>query len=244
MPSQIFSLVFLFNFKTKNLIVIETLFQNTKPIHLLAKACSQKDYFPLDLSVYNSELSKVNLKDAASVENYIEEKRKQFNSKIAFGGYLEKRNLYQRSTHFNNESTEERNIHLGIDLWTAAGSSVICPLDGIVHSFNNNTEIGDYGPTIILKHSIKKETFYTLYGHLSLESIENLKIGMPFTKGKKLATLGIAEINGDYTPHLHFQIIKNIGDYRGDYPGVCSQSNLDFYKENCPDPNLLLKIKI
>ncbi len=171
-------------------------------------------------------------------------KKKTIQFKNCFWWLFRKRNLYQRSTHFNNESTEERNIHLGIDLWSAAGSSVICPLDGIVHSFNNNTEIGDYGPTIILKHSIKKETFYTLYGHLSLESIENLKIGMPFKKGNQLATLGIAEINGDYAPHLHFQIIKNIGDYRGDYPGVCSQSNLDFYKDNCPDPNLLLKIKI
>ena len=36
---------------------------------------------------------------------------------------------------------------------------------------------------------------------------------------------------------------KNITDYTGDYPGVCSTLNLDFYLENCPDPNLLLKIK-
>lgn len=197
----------------------------------------------MDLSVTNLDLAKINITDARAFENYIQEQQQLFDSKIAFGGYLEKRNLYQRSTHFKNEAIEERNIHIGIDLWTQAETSVICPLDGWVHSFKNNAAIGDYGPTLILKHQLENDIFYTLYGHLSLESIRNLKVGMPFKKGQQLATLGNPSENGDYAPHLHFQIIKNIGDYNSDYPGVCSESNLDFYLENCPDPNLLLKIK-
>lgn len=187
-------------------------------------------------------MAKINIKDAAEVENYIEEQRKLFNAKVAFGGYLEKRNLYQRSTHFKNNNSNERNIHIGMDLWTPAGTAIICPLDGWIHSFKNNTAVGDYGPTLILKHQLENDTFYTLYGHLSLESIGNLKMGMHFKKGQQLAVLGNPTENGDYAPHLHFQIIKNIGDYFGDYPGVCSQLDLDFYKENCPDPNLLLNI--
>jgi murein DD-endopeptidase MepM/ murein hydrolase activator NlpD len=66
---------------------------------------------------------------------------------------------------------------------------------------------------------------------------------MSFKKGQQIATLGDASVNGDYSPHLHFQIIKNIGDYFGDYPGVCSKTDLNFYLDNCPNPNLLLKIK-
>ncbi|MFA9189494.1 peptidoglycan DD-metalloendopeptidase family protein [Flavobacterium sp. FBOR7N2.3] len=197
----------------------------------------------MDLSVNNSNLAKIDITDALAFENYILEQQQVFDSKIAFGGYLEKRNLYQRSSHFKSEVTEERNIHIGIDLWTQAGTAIICPLDGWIHSFKNNDAIGDYGPTLILKHQLENEIFYTLYGHLSLESIQNIKIGMSFEKGQQLATLGHPSENGNYAPHLHFQIIKNIDDYRGDYPGVCSQSNLDFYLENCPDPNLLLKIK-
>ncbi|KQB42101.1 Peptidase family M23B [Flavobacterium daejeonense] len=223
--------------------IIENLFQNSAPVHLLANANSQEDYFALDLSVSNSDLNKFDLNNIAAFENYLGKQQKKFNSKIAFGGYLEKRNLYQRSSNFKNKTTQERNIHIGIDLWSAAETAVICPLDGCMHSFKNNASTGDYGPTIILKHSIKNEDFYTLYGHLSLQSIENLIIGMPFKKGQQLATLGNPEENGDYASHLHFQIIKNIGDYSGDYPGVCSENDLDFYKENCPDPNLLLKIK-
>jgi murein DD-endopeptidase MepM/ murein hydrolase activator NlpD len=223
--------------------IIKNLFKNTEPIHLLANANSDKDYFPLDLSASNVDLEKINLENTTAVEAYIQEQRELFDSKIAFGGYLEKRNLYQRSTHFKNENSEERNIHIGVDLWTQAGTAVICPLDGWIHSFKNNAAIGDYGPTIILKHQLENDTFYTLYGHLALASIKNLKNGMPFKKGQQLATLGNSSENGDYAPHLHFQIIKNIADYDGDYPGVCSESDLDFYLENCPDPNLLLKIK-
>ena len=63
-----------------------------------------------------------------------------------------------------------------------------------------------------------------------------------FKKGTTLATLGDATVNGNYAPHLHFQIIDTISTNFGDYPGVCSASDLDFYLENCPDPNLLLKI--
>jgi hypothetical protein len=54
--------------------------------------------------------------------------------------------------------------------------------------------------------------------------------------------LGLPPINGDYAPHLHFQIIIDMENKKGDYPGVCSSKTLAFYLQNCPDPNLLLKI--
>jgi len=52
----------------------------------------------------------------------------------------------------------------------------------------------------------------------------------------------LSPINGDYAPHLHFQIIIDMEEKTGDYPGVCSENKLEFYKNNCPNPNLLLKI--
>ena len=101
----------------------------------MANAKLDKDYFPLDLSVANVNLEKINLSNVTAVEVYIQQQRELFDAKIAFGGYLEKRNLYQRSKHFTNENSEERNIHIGIDLWTQAGTAVICTLDGWIHSF-------------------------------------------------------------------------------------------------------------
>lgn len=199
-------------------------------------------YIPLDLSVTNLELMERKPENATEFEAFISNYLEKNNAEVAYGGYIEGRTLYQRSTIFKNDSIPERNIHIGLDLWTKEDTAVLAPLQGKVHSFKNNIGLGDYGPTIILEHIIENEKFYTLYGHLSLESIENLSVGTIFNKGQKIATLGNASVNGDYAPHLHFQIINNIEEYNGDYPGVCNTNDLNFYIENCPDPNLLLKI--
>ena len=119
---------------------------------------------------------------------------------------------------------------------------MLAVLEGEVHSFKDNANFGDYGPTVILKHDFDDEIFYSLYGHLSRKSLEKIEVGQQVKAQEKIAELGAAEENGDYAPHLHFQIIKDLQQNKGDYPGVASKKDLDFYLENCPDPNLLLKI--
>ncbi|WP_055445261.1 peptidoglycan DD-metalloendopeptidase family protein [Lacinutrix himadriensis] len=216
---------------------------DTKPLRVLDAAIPISEYTPIDLSENNSDLNTFNVSSSQAWQTYVEQYLKKHNKKVAFGGYAEKRNIYKRSTYFKPQNIEEeRNIHLGMDLWIAAGTKIYTPLDATVHSFKNNTNFGDYGPTIILKHQINEQVFYTLYGHLSLVSINNLKVGQPFQAGACIATLGDASVNGDYAPHLHFQIIRNMEDYLGDYPGVCSKKNLDNFIINCPDPNTLLKL--
>lgn len=219
-----------------------SILKSLPPTKVIDSSIDYSKYVALDLSVTNKELFENKPANAVEFENYIDHYLARNNAKVAFGGYIEGRTLYQRSTIFKNNLALERNIHIGLDLWTKEGTAVLVPLDGKVHSFKNNVGLGDYGPTIILEHEIENEKFYTLYGHLSLESIENLVVGAVFKKGDIIATLGNSTINGDYAPHLHFQIINNMEDYWGDYPGVCNTNHLNFYIENCPDPNLLLKI--
>ncbi|HMI06723.1 MAG TPA: peptidoglycan DD-metalloendopeptidase family protein [Flavobacterium sp.] len=196
----------------------------------------------IDLSVSNLELANIDSDDAEVFEKHIESFLFKNNAEVAFGGYCEKRNLYKRSGIFNDPESEERNIHIGMDMWIKAGTPILAALDGKVHSFKDNTAAGDYGPTIILEHTVEGMIFHTLYGHLSLESIDGIEIGDVYIKGRPLAWLGNSAVNGGYAPHLHFQIIKNMAGHFGDYPGVCSKNDLDFYRENCPDANLLLKI--
>ena len=210
---------------------------------VISPTIDYSDYVALDLSVTNEKLSKINLATAKDYENYIQDYLDNHQAKIAFGGYLEHRNLYQRSTVFKNESSDERNMHIGLDLWINEAAPIYAALDGKIHSFQNNTALGDYGPTIILEHHIENYTFHTLYGHLSVESLKDKKVGDTVKQGQQIANLGLPPINGDYAPHLHFQIIIDIENNHGDYPGVCSQNKLDFYSKNCPDPNVLLKIK-
>lgn len=216
---------------------------SSTPLSVLDASISFQHYIPLDLSVFNKALQDVDVNSSSALDEYINQHIHSHNGKVAYGGYIERRNIYQRSQHFNEQDpSTERNIHLGMDLWLEAGSCVFTPMDGTVHSFKNNTNYGDYGPTLILKHTHDGVTFYTLYGHLSLDSITSLEVGQHFEQGNCIATLGDASVNGDYPPHLHFQLIRDIGDFVGDYPGVASQQDVTYYLENCPNPNLMLKL--
>ncbi len=211
---------------------------------LLEPSISNSDYVSLDLSKDNKALQNVDVSSSEKLAIYINNHIQSQHGKVAYGGYLETRAIYNRSAYFKTSNLEtQRNIHLGLDLWIAAETPICTPLDATVHSFKNNTNFGDYGPTIILKHRLKDVSFYTLYGHLSLESLQYVEVGQEFQKGEQLATLGDAFVNGDYPPHLHFQIIKDLQNFVGDYPGVCSKQDLAFYKHNCPDPNFILKLK-
>lgn len=209
---------------------------------VIAPEIDYTKYIPLDLSVSNTELQYIKLETASDYEIFIQNHLDKYKGKIAFGGYIETRNLYKRSTVFKNNTSDERNIHIGLDLWINEPATIHAALDGKIHSFQNNTALGDYGPTIILEHEVEEIKFHTLYGHLSEASLIGKKAGNVVRKGEQIATLGLPPINGDYAPHLHFQLIFDMEKKKGDYPGVCNEKMLHFYKSNCPDPNLLLKI--
>lgn len=214
-----------------------------KDVFVIDRNIPYSAYVTLDLSAANASVLPEVVSDSGKFSRYIERFIEKANGRAAFGGYAEKRQLYKHSALFNGDDEDERDIHIGLDIWAGAGTRVLAALDAEVHSFDYNAGNGNYGPTIILKHVIGRNEFYTLYGHLSVESIEDIEIGDRFRKGAEIGRLGDASVNGGYPPHLHFQVIKDMGGNFGDYPGVCNENDLSFYLDNCPDPDRLLKIK-
>lgn len=213
-----------------------------KDLRVIDDKIPLSEYVPISISSKNKSLASFDVSSSKEWELYINLYLKENKATVAYGGYIEERDIYKRSSYFNSSQREERNIHLGLDLWCQAGTKVLAVLDGEIHSFKNNLNHGDYGPTIIIKHQVQEHIFYSLYGHLSLASLENLEVGQKVKQGAVIATLGTSEVNGDYAPHLHFQLILDIQNFVGDYPGVTSKKNIDFYKLNCPNPNLLLPL--
>ncbi|RAJ12966.1 peptidoglycan DD-metalloendopeptidase family protein [Olleya aquimaris] len=229
------------NSKTLSLILSQS---TTKDLHVIDASIPKSDYISIDLSQSNPALDTFDNSSSKAWDTYITNYLNTHNKQVAFGGYLERRNLYNRSAYFASKSqAEQRNIHLGLDLWCPVDTPVLACFDGTIHSFKNNTNFGDYGPTLILQHKINEVTFYSLYGHLSVASLLNLKVGQKVHQGDTIAYLGDASVNGDYAPHLHFQIIKDIQDYVGDYPGVCSLNNLEFFKQNTINPEVVLGLE-
>jgi peptidoglycan LD-endopeptidase LytH len=194
-----------------------------------------------DLTQKNTMLHQIDVADTQVFTKYIFSEMQVRQTPVAIGGYAEDRFLYHRSTHFLG--VEARTIHLGIDIWAVAGTPVFAPLAGKVHSFANNATFGDYGYTIVLAHELENVLFYTLYGHLSEESLEGIVEGKIIAKGENFCWLGKPEENGNWPPHLHFQIIADMLGKQGDFPGVAAPSEKDFYFQNCPNPNLILQCR-
>ena len=199
-----------------------------------------------DLSVGSTLLqNKDGSLDTAALTEQLFRQMQAARVKVGIGRYREARLLYT-SEQFKvqtDEMPEARTMHLGIDLYMKSNAPIYAPLEGRVHSFNNNTAPLDYGPAIILEHQIEDaERFYTLFGHLSLDSLEDLTIGMPVAKGQSFARIGELPTNGGWPPHLHFQIILDMLGERGNFPGVARPAEWDIWAQICPDPNLILGI--
>ena len=204
-------------------------------VPLFDPALSSANTIHADLSSSNQEFNGL---DEAELDQAILDKISAAGALAGVGGYLENRSVYRDTELFQGDA--ERSIHIGVDVFMPAGTVVHVPLDGEVQSFANRQVSGDYGPVIILRHELDGFEFHSLYGHLSEDSLDGLSDGKTFAAGDQLAKIGPRPVNGNWPPHLHFQLIRDMQDYRGDYPGVVRPSELEFYRENCPDPSALL----
>jgi 4-aminobutyrate aminotransferase-like enzyme/Ser/Thr protein kinase RdoA (MazF antagonist) len=164
---------------------------------------------------------------------------------VGVGRYDEPRLLYTSPLFgaSDNPTDERRTIHLGMDLFAEPGAPLSAPLDGVVHIVANNSAALDYGPLVILRHETSDgEEFFTIYGHLSKDSLVSLKVGQRVSRGQRFARVGSAQENGGWTPHIHFQIILDLLELGPDFPGVASASQRSVWTSLSPDPNLLLGI--
>jgi 4-aminobutyrate aminotransferase-like enzyme/Ser/Thr protein kinase RdoA (MazF antagonist) len=211
------------------------------PVNLRAGNC-----VVLDLSVGSTLLSADPANAAESrATPAIHSLLRDAHSRVAVGRYNEPRPVYTSSIFGSgsNPTDERRTIHLGIDLFVDSGTPVSAPFDATVHALADNQSPLDYGPVVILKHQISDGLeFFTLYGHLSRESLAALHIGDRISRGQSFVRIGTASENGGWTPHLHFQIILDLLDCSTDFPGVAYTSQREVFTSISPDPNLITGI--
>ena len=164
---------------------------------------------------------------------------------VAVGRYDEARGIYLSGPFASGgrATDERRTVHLGIDLFVEPGTSVRAPLPGLVHVLADNTLPQDYGPLVILRHETGDGTpFYTLYGHLTEDTLTGLAVGQRVEAGQVLARVGAPPTNGDWPPHLHFQLILDLLARDADFPGVALPGQRSLWTSLSPDPNVLLRI--
>ena len=198
----------------------------------------------LDLSISSTWVGhETDFNDLDYFQYKINKLQKENPKKIIAGGYLEPRSLYTSKAYdkIGNYGRDSRSIHLGVDFWLPAETPIQALFDGEIFISTIDDGHKAYGGLIVLKHIINNLEFFSLYGHLSAESILKCKVGETIKKGDEIGKLGHSTENGNWTPHLHFQIMLSLLDYKNDFPGVTYYNQIDVWKSICPNPNLLFK---
>ncbi|HMO31708.1 MAG TPA: peptidoglycan DD-metalloendopeptidase family protein [Lacibacter sp.] len=196
----------------------------------------------LDFTAANNALMADIIEDTTLFSAYVEQRLQRTGARYGIGGYDEHRTVYSRSRVFDApDGGEPRRLHLGTDIWGAAGTPVFAPLSGTIEATAFHNRLGDYGAMLIVRHEVDGLSFYTLYGHLSAADL-HWQPGQEAEAGTLLAHFGPPAENGQWPPHLHFQLLLDLQDHVNDYPGVCRYSEREQYLANCPDPDYLLQL--
>jgi len=217
---------------------------STPAAPLLGRPWDELPIFPLDLSVGSDLFAAQDL--GAGPERFDALIRRDVGGDpdaIAVGGYGEARLLYSTPEYATAQdpAAERRTVHLGTDLWTRAGTPLHAPRAGRVHRVEDNAAPLDYGPVVVLEHRTDDGVpYFSLYGHLSLESLTHLKPGDEVAAGEVIGWIGSPPRNGGWAPHVHCQVILDLLGLDVDFPGVALPSRASAFLGLSPDPALLL----
>ncbi|MGH8770299.1 MAG: aminotransferase class III-fold pyridoxal phosphate-dependent enzyme [Burkholderiales bacterium] len=199
-----------------------------------------------DLSIGSPMLNNLDeLANAPAFTQILFGRMKTAGVNVGIGKYNEARLIYtgEQFKIEGNDGPEWRTVHIGLDIFMKPGAPVFAPLDGVVHGFRNNEAPLDYGPTIILQHEVDNHLkFFTLYGHLSLDSLDGPYEGRRVNRGMQIGKIGNHPVNGGWPPHLHFQIIADMLGRSGEFPGVALPVQREIWLSLSPDPNLIARI--
>ncbi len=132
-----------------------------------------------------------------------------------------------------------RDVPMGIDLGAPAGTEVFAFDDGAVFLFGENPAPGDYGPTLVTRHTFEGRALYVLLGHLARRTLVGKAVGATFRRGDVLGWVGEAHENGGWNPHVHVQLAWE-PPARPDLPGVVSEADRVSARARYPDPRRIL----
>lgn len=138
------------------------------------------------------------------------------------------------------QSDDNRDIHMGVDLFVPAGVIVRAFHNGEIIDVDNNDQVGDYGYTITAQHTLEDgRDIFALYGHLGAATLDITKPGDLVSSGQQIAIVGSFDENGNWPPHVHFQLSWVKPEFC-DMPGVVNDHQLEEALKIYPDPRLVL----
>lgn len=217
---------------------LATWIDSARPQAIVDCSFAPKDIAVLDLSVGSPlSLSADSPQAVDRATRKIADQLFSAGASVGIGRYNEPRFCYQ-GAQFACENGNARTIHLGIDLFLEPGFPVKVPFPGRICGVKDNDQAEDYGPTVIVEHTVNDDnlTFYTLYGHLGRDSISSHVIGKEVQAGETIGCIGIPFENGGWPPHLHFQVMMDLLGNTENFPGVADADHRELWLDLCPNP--------
>lgn len=196
------------------------------------------DPFVADLSPASPLLEGIDMRDQRGLQQVLE-KQMAGRYRWGFSPYLEHRDTLLGECP--QMVSEERFIHLGLDVIVALGTPLHAPLDAVVAENGYERGEGNYGGFVLLEHSGPAfETFYSFYGHLCRDRLPG--VGQSFAAGDAFAEIGDFHENGNWFHHTHIQTITRRGLAQGYLSkGYCAAADLKDINDLCPSPIPLFK---
>lgn len=134
-------------------------------------------------------------------------------------------------------------VHMGLDIFAAAGANVRACLDGVVHRVATVVEGGEADTTVILRHECGDSgPLFTVYRHLSSEGILSLTAGQRIDGGEVIGKIPCVDADRRTPTHLHFQLAVDLLEKNEDFPSMVPAAYREIWKALSPDPNLILGI--
>jgi len=159
------------------------------------------------------------------------------------GRYGEDRSIYD---DLGIDDHDRRTIHLAIDVYAPAGTSVLAPLAGRIAMAGYDASGEGFGGLVVLEHeSGTPHRFWTIYGHLAPASFAQAKVGDPVAQGAEIGRLGPRAENGGWPPHLHVQMLTTFCfDTVEVIIGLVARNRRTFWEAISPNPNQVLGLPI
>ncbi|WP_374305736.1 aminotransferase class III-fold pyridoxal phosphate-dependent enzyme [Ferrovibrio sp.] len=162
--------------------------------------------------------------------------------RIGIGRYAEDRGIYDHPEEPRDDKA--RKIHHAIDIFLPAGTDVLCPFMGTIEDFGYDAERHGFGGIVILRHETDDGVpFWTFYGHLAPGGLAILRRGQRVAPGAVIGRLAAETENGDWPPHLHFQLMTHLMGWKAiEVNGLSRSDQWELWREICPNPNIVLGI--
>ncbi|MBL0375262.1 aminotransferase class III-fold pyridoxal phosphate-dependent enzyme, partial [Rhizobium sp. KVB221] len=198
-----------------------------------------------DFSATSPDATLLDSLDGPGFDRYCEERIATEGADFGVGAYGEDRTIYKGDAFGTTAPHVRRTVHIGIDIFAPAGEPVHAPMAGTVAFIHDDAVAYGFGPTVLLQHETDHgDVFWTLYGHLSRASVARLRVGQPIAKGAAFTEFGPRPENGEWPPHLHFQIVTDHLGLGARMHGVGTLAEWQIWQQVSPDPSVVLGLPI